>query len=54
MQGEKPSSNRGRRIYEEKLKEEIETDHIARLVAVEPYMGEYSLSGTDAEALQTI
>lgn len=43
---------RATRLYEEKLKAELETSHLNWFVAIEPQSGEYFLGGTMSEARQ--
>ena len=42
---------RGRQIYEEKLKAELEAQHTGRFVAVEPETGRYFLGDNGSKAL---
>ncbi len=41
---------RGNRIYEEQLKERLETEHRGRFVAIDPESGDYFLGDTDTQA----
>lgn len=42
---------RGRRFYEERLKQRLEAEHMGEFVAVEPNTGRYFLGRTGSEAL---
>lgn len=42
---------RGKRVYEEKLRGELEPEHAGRFLAIEPGSGRYFLGDTDVEAL---
>jgi hypothetical protein len=42
---------RGKQIYDEQLKDELEPEHTGRYVAVEPDTGRYFLGDTSAEAI---
>ncbi|HWS89554.1 MAG TPA: hypothetical protein VN282_21460 [Pyrinomonadaceae bacterium] len=42
---------RGKRIYDERLRGELEPDHTGRYVAVEPDTGRYFLGDTSADAV---
>lgn len=44
-------STRGRKIYEELLKADLEPEHQGRFVAIEPETGRYFLGDNGAEAL---
>jgi hypothetical protein len=42
---------KGKKFYEEKLKNILEPDHIGEFVTIEPESGQYFLGKTDGEAL---
>ena len=45
-------TERAKKLYEEKLKDELETSHLNKFVAIEPQSGEYFLGATMSEARQ--
>lgn len=42
---------RGKRLYDEKLRDELELEHTGRFIAIEPRSERYFLGDTDVEAL---
>ena len=45
-------ARRSERIYDERLKSQLEREHLHRYVAVEPDSGDYYLGDTLSEAIQ--
>jgi hypothetical protein len=43
---------RAKRLYEEKLREQLEATHLHQYLAIEPDSGDYFFGGTLSEAIQ--
>ena len=46
-----PLVESGQRFYDERLKDELEPEHVGRYVAIEPESGRYFLADTGTDAL---